>query len=353
MVDATEIINEIKEQEDKGLFKGLRKRRMAARDYSPSQKQVIHNIPFHIQNSLKITGEFKVLEKFQQMIIAGTGINAAAGDILKEYLKEYKYPMMINRDFSLPEHVNSKTLVIIASYSGDDEEAILCYRNALRKGCRIIGLSSGGRLLEALKRNNTEHIALPAKLPESTSFTYVFFPILRILENSHLIKSQKEFIDESIKALKKPELREMARQLYERLEDKIPMVYSSRKLSPVARYWKLQLNLTAKVPAFSSVFSDAVIEINAYTKNQWDFYLVFLRDEDEEKEVIKSMSVAKNIIKNKGHGTTEIMIKGTNPLTRIISAVHIADFASYFLSEYYKTEEDLLEKYRAEYKATI
>ncbi len=351
MVDTSKLIDDIKQQEQKGLFRGLRKRKQMADKYRPTQKSIIQNLPFHIQNALKLTGEFKLLDRFEKIVIAGIGINAQAGEILREYLSEYRFDMRVVRDFSLPEDVDAKTLAVIASYTGNDEEAISCYKNALRKGCRIVGLSSGGRLVEGFTRNNTEHIILPKNLVESTTLCYILFPLIAILENSSLIKPQKEIMDETIKSLKSQELRDMAKVLYEKLRDRVPVIYSSPELSVITNYWKMQFNLNAKIPCFSGVFSDAAYsDLNAYIKDIWDFYLVFIRDQGDSDLINKSMATAKKIIRNKGHGTTEILIKGTNKLSRLMTCAFIADITSYYLSEYYKIEEDLVQKYREEFK---
>ena len=350
MVETTDIINDLKSQEKRGSFLGLRKRKQMIENYKPSQKDMINRLPAHIKNAIKLTGEFKILEKFDSIIIAGIGINARAGDIVREYIAEYDYKVKVVKDFSLPENVNNQTLVFIASYNGNDEEAIACYKNAL-KGCKIIGITSGGRLADGFSRNNTEHILVTKNLVESATLVYILFPIIQILDNSQLIKSQKEIISQTLNAMKSQNLKDMAKQLYEKLQDKIPIIYSSKELSVITKYWKQQININSKVPCFTGVFSDvAYTELNSYTKNQWDFYLVFIRDQQDSKEVIKSMSTAKKIIKNKNHGTTEIMIKGSNKLSRLMSCAYIADFVSYFLGEYYSIEEDLVEKYRIEFK---
>lgn len=348
-VDAAELVKEIKEQEKKGIFKSLRKQE---KPQKKSLRNLIQNAPFHIHNAIKLTGEFKSLHPFDRLIVSGVGVNAVAGELLAAYIRDYNYPVVVNREHSMPEWANSKSLAIIASFSGNDDEALLSYRSALRKGCRIIGLASGGRLLEAFKKNSTEHIMLP-EIMESCALPYIFFPMLRILENSKLVRPQTEAVEETLKALRKPDILEMAKQLYEKLQDRIPIIYCSVRLRPVAKYWKLQFNTISKVPAFIGVYSDSYHELNSYCRDQWDFYAVFLRDDSESPEIVKSMAAAKKIIRNKGHGTTEIVVKGTNLLTKYISAAHIADHASLLLSEYYKFEEDLVAQYRKDYKAMI
>ena len=44
----------------------------------------------------------------------------------------------------MPEYIDKNSLVFIISYSGNTEETINMYRNAVRKGCQIVVISSGG-----------------------------------------------------------------------------------------------------------------------------------------------------------------------------------------------------------------
>jgi glucose/mannose-6-phosphate isomerase len=347
MADASGIISEIKHQEKTGFFQSLRKKALAEKANRPDHRMIVQNLPFHIQNALKVAGAWGVHEPVDRIIIAGAGVNAIAGDLVRAHLEDYRHYSSVKREFILPDNVNSKTLVIVASYSGNDPEPLSCYRHALRKGCKVLGLTSGGRLLEALGKGSTERILLPESIPDESALVYIYYPILRVLENSGLIRSQKDHIEETMRSLRKPELSEMSRHLYEKLTDKIPIIFCSPRYAPVAEYWKYQFNVTARVPAFYNVFSDAAYsDLAGYAKDFWDFYTVFLTDQEDDADIQKSMLTAKKIIKNRGHGCTEIMVKGTNLMTRMLSAVSIADQTAIPLSDYYRIEADLISQYR-------
>jgi len=349
MVNAADLLEQIEQQEKKGFFRSLRQRQIARDKFVATQMTVLGHLPFHIKNALKITGEFKLLDSFEKIALCGTGTNSVACAMLKSYLSYTKLDIEVCPGFDFDG--DAKTAVFLVSYSGDDEQAIACYKAALRKGSKIIGITSGGRLLDGFKRNNTEHIVLPSKLVESTTLVYLFFPMLAVLDNSKLVPAQKKRIEETLRALLKPEIKELAKQLYEKLQDKIPIIYSSEAFEPVARHWKMQFNLNSKIPAFCATVSDAVAELNSYVKDLWDFYVIFLSDQEDEKEIRKTIAAAKNIIRNKSYGTTEMNVKGTNMLTRYISAAFIGEYTSYFLSQYYKLDEDLVAKFRSQYKS--
>jgi glucose/mannose-6-phosphate isomerase len=347
MVDASSMIREIAQQEKTGLFQSLRKRVMSEKSNLPTHKSIVQNLAFHIQNALKVTGEWGINQPIDRIIIAGAGIQAISGDLVRTHLEDYKLDIGVKREFTLPENINERTLIIVASYSGNDPEPLSCYRYALRKGCKIIGLTSGGRLLDALGKGSSERILLPEHIPLESVLCYMYFPIIRMLENSRLIRPQKDHIEETIRAIRKPELSEMSRHVYEKLGDKIPVIFCSPRLAPVAEYWKYQFNVTSKIPSFYNVFSDAAYsDLSGYAKEFWDFYTVLLCDQEDNADIQKSMASAKKIIKNRGHGCTEILIKGTNLMTRMLSAVLIADRTALLLSDYYHIETDLLAQYR-------
>lgn len=86
------------------------------------------------------------------IIFCGMGGSAYGARIIKSlFPSELKIPVDIISDYHIPFYANENTLVIIASYSGGTEEALSCADEAINKKCRIIGISSGGKLSQKLK----------------------------------------------------------------------------------------------------------------------------------------------------------------------------------------------------------
>ena len=72
--------------------------------------------------------------------------------------------------------------------------------------------------------------------------------------------------------------------------------------------------------------------------NSKNFYVIFIKDEDDYHKIKKRMQLTKDIIKKKGVSVTEIVLTGNSLLTEILSAIYISDFTSYFLALKYETD---------------
>ncbi|MFW6383340.1 MAG: hypothetical protein ACOCZQ_01715, partial [Nanoarchaeota archaeon] len=79
---AAEIIEQIKEEEQKGFFK----RRKSEGKKPESMKTYILELPFHLQNAIKIVGEYSYLKKVNRIILCGVGPGEVASNLVKNYL---------------------------------------------------------------------------------------------------------------------------------------------------------------------------------------------------------------------------------------------------------------------------
>ncbi|MEJ2506820.1 MAG: bifunctional phosphoglucose/phosphomannose isomerase, partial [Ignavibacteriaceae bacterium] len=101
------------------------------------------------------------VNKLENIVISGMGGSAISGDLLKCFLHdEIKIPLIVNRDYSIPNYADSKTLVIISSYSGNTEESISSLQDSLNKKCSIVAISTGGKVKEIAHQNNLPWIKL-------------------------------------------------------------------------------------------------------------------------------------------------------------------------------------------------
>src|SRR3989344_4121799 len=83
---------------------------------------------------------------FEKIVFCGTGGSVVVGDFIKDLLKyDYDKPIEVFVDYRLPKVVDEKTLVIFISYSGNTEEPLNQFVEALNRKCKIIGVTSGGK----------------------------------------------------------------------------------------------------------------------------------------------------------------------------------------------------------------
>ncbi|MFH1440278.1 MAG: bifunctional phosphoglucose/phosphomannose isomerase [Candidatus Woesearchaeota archaeon] len=297
-------------------------------------RQVILDMPKHIVDAISIVKDFKVDALVNSVIITGMGGSAIAGDVLKTYLSDItNIRIEVNRAYELPRWADDNTLVIVSSYSGNTEETVSAYRDAIRKKCKIMGVVTGGKLKELFNKNNHPLLLLPKGLQPRNAICYSFFTMLKVMENSGFIPKQTAYIKETINALKKPMLENAAKDLAKSLVGKIPLIYASERLNVVAYRWKSEFNENSKIHAFSNILPEFNHnELVGYTKKLADFHVIFLKDQDDNKHIKKRININKSLIKKAGVPVTEIGISGPDRMTRLFSAIFMGDMTSYYLA---------------------
>ena len=83
----------------------------------------------------------------RNVVIAGMGGSAIGGELLKDWLHDKaSIAIEVCRDYALPAYVDKNSLVIAVSYSGETEETLSAFLEALRRRCMVVTVSSGGHL---------------------------------------------------------------------------------------------------------------------------------------------------------------------------------------------------------------
>ena len=165
--------------------------------------KLICDLPNQINKAPSLLSQidFKIFDtKYDNIILTGMGGSAIAGELLKEYLKsELNIPLTVNRNYTLPNYVGPKTLVLACSYSGNTEETLASTKLALEKKAKVVGLSSGGSIEKLLHKKKMPFIKIPSGYPPRQALGYIFFPFLHFFQHIGLIipkqKDIKEFME--------------------------------------------------------------------------------------------------------------------------------------------------------------
>lgn len=290
----------------------------------------------------------ELFQKIEQIVICGLGGSAIGGDVLKALFgHKLEIPILVSRSYTLPQLVNRRTLTFIISYSGNTEETLSAYREAIEREIPLISICSGGKLKELSKKDKIPCLLVPSGMPPRTTLGYLLIPILQILERLRLIAAKNQDYDELLKTLNNirnkyaPEVpldKNPAKILSEKLLGKIPLIYGVEgKTDVVAHRFKTQFNENSKVFAFWDVFPELNHnEIVAWGKegrvNLEQFYPLFIRDAEEGKRIKKRIEVTQSIIRERKIEWEEIWTEGKNPLTRVLSAIYKGDWLSFYLA---------------------
>lgn len=304
--------------------------------------------PDYCQDAVNRAKQVKVPEKVKSknIIIAGMGGSAVGGEILQEWLREeLPIPVEVCKDYVLPAYANEDTLFFANSYSGNTEETLSAFVEAIRRRCTTITITSGGHLLSFSKKLQVPHLTIPTGLPPRVAIPYLFFSVPVLMERVGLLTSVEENLKEAIQVIKKvgeenspqtPTENNMAKKLALELVGTIPIIYGFRQYQAIARRLKTQFNENSKVPSKHDVFP----ELNhnetvgweapeALTKN---YSVILIRDPYEPPEIRHRIEATKSLALYKAKKVLEIHASGEGKLAKMFSVLRVGDFASVYLA---------------------
>ncbi len=297
--------------------------------------------------SLELHEKFKAMS-FKNVLFAGMGGSAIGAHILIDYLKhELKIPAVVNRDYTVPNFVDSSTLAICCSYSGNTEETISAYDEIKKRTSNVIVITSNGKLLKKSEEDGFLHIRIPSGYPPRSALGYSFFSLLLLCDNVGLFKVNIKDVDETIEMLKymcseKLGLdvkynSNLSKQIAYKCHRKFPIIYaSSDYMDAVALRWRTQFAENSKMLSSTHVFP----EMNHNEIVGWqfpdnllsEFIALFLRDRCEHSQVSKRIEITEDILQDNGFEVVEINSLGDSLLARLFSLIYIGDFVSFYLS---------------------
>jgi glucose/mannose-6-phosphate isomerase len=193
-----------------------------------------------------------------RIVIAGLDESAIAGEMLAALLADScKLPISVSRGYDLPAFASGpNSLIILIDHGGEAEEIFSVLEQADAHGAARLVLTSGGVLADyagaALWRYAHDG-------PARTAFGWQVGLLLALIDQLGLVPDLAANVAEAAALLRaerdaigleSPPVQNPAKRLAGQMIDRFPLIYGAGLFIPVARRWKSQLNLTAKVPAF-------------------------------------------------------------------------------------------------------
>lgn len=285
----------------------------------------------------------KYYKNVKRILICGMGGSAIAGDLIKT-LYENDIPITVIKDYNIPAYTDENTLGIVCSYSGNTAETVSCFKKLKEVGAQIAMLTSGG----ILKHYSNEEGYLIKELPHGyqprAAIGYLFFSLLKILEETSLVpdatvdvklaiinvKNKLQYINKDVE-----EKDNLAKKIAKKIHKKIPVIYSSNpKLYPLAYRFKCQFNENAKNHAFANTFSEMNHnEIEGWEgRNNEEVIPIFIRDYEEDKIYLKRLQVIQELFKKNKIEFLEIYTQGKTKLGKTFSTILMTDMISFYLA---------------------
>jgi glucose/mannose-6-phosphate isomerase len=307
--------------------------------------EIIDDLPQQIEEAIDLGSaadfEFKGIKN---VCIGGMGGSSIGGELLKTLSEKYsKIPFSVVRDYNLPRFVDSKTLMIIVSYSGNTEET-LSLMDQVGNKAKILCVTSNGVVEDRAKEENLPLITIPKGYPPRGAIAFLFFPVLEVLRKSGIIKLKKEDIEETIKVLSdnSETAKAWAEEISGKLKEKLPFVYSLYDFSVIARRWCTQINENSKSLAHFAVFS----ELNHNEIVGWEnpkeilkrIFIFILRDREESDQMKKRIEITTELIEDVAGEIMDVYAEGKSRLAKMFSLIQKGDYLSFYLARNYKVD---------------
>jgi glucose/mannose-6-phosphate isomerase len=279
------------------------------------------------------------------IIVAGMGGSAIGGELLKDWVRDKaQVPVEVNRDYALPAYANKKSLVLVVSYSGETEETLSAFLDALKRKCMIFCVSSGGSLLEFAEKLSVPYLRVPSGMPPRAALPYLFVPLLKSLEKTGVVSGVSGELSEAIQLLKratvenapeKPAKNNFTKTLASGINGTVPVVYGFGVFRSVAQRFKQQFNENSKVPSkwefFSELNHNEIVGWEKPEKLAECLSTLFIRDKSEPDAIRSRIEITKTLLPSASK-MFEMWTQGKGALARMLSTVCIGDFTSVYLA---------------------
>ncbi|NCN24631.1 bifunctional phosphoglucose/phosphomannose isomerase [Candidatus Berkelbacteria bacterium CG_4_9_14_3_um_filter_39_23] len=282
-----------------------------------------------------------------KIVLIGMGGSSMGAALAKTLVAQSaKIPLEIVRDYELPGYIDSKTLAIAISYSGETEETLSCALKAQKKDAKIITISSGGALESFAKKHRLPHYKINYGSQPRAALGYSYTAVCAILKKIRLLEINDDQIQKAVtqmkNAMKKiapevPTVQNQAKQLAERLYGKIPVIIGSGIMQEVARRYKGQFNENAKTASYF----EAIPEMNHNSLVGTEFpesinskiFVILLGSKfDNQRNNLRIDITAQILTKRRIQYEIIQPTPASNKIAEQLLSIHFGDYTSYYLA---------------------
>ena len=296
------------------------------------------------------TDAFQDVRDVRHIVVCGMGGSGVTGDVLSAAWSGMgQVPMVTAKGYALPFFCGPDTLVLAVSYSGNTEETLAAYHEAVGRSCNVVAIASGGRLEAAAREDGVPVVVVPSEvLAPRAALGYlvgaalgVFEAIGAALTGAEGARAAVEVSQRTLDPLAarlepaRPLEENPAKQVAAWLQDATPLVWGTEGVSEAAAVrWKTQLNENAKVPAFWSVIPELDHnEVEGWSGEEAQSHrIVVLRSGTEPSRLGVRVPATLEAMASVGLEAREVWAEGSTPLEQVLALIMVGDFVSIYLA---------------------
>lgn len=279
------------------------------------------------------------------VVVAGMGGSGVAGDMIRGlFAARIPVPVVVVKGYTLPEFCGRSSVVLAASFSGNTEETLSAYAQAVDRGCRVVAISAGGELASLARHDDVPHVPLrpDIPMPRAALGNLTAVPV-GVLEAMGLVPHVGPDLERAARLVDglaerlgpdRPVAENPAKELAAWIGGRTPVVWGSEGLAEAAALrWKSQVNENAKGPAFWSWFPELDHnDVEGWSAGTGAPYAgIVLRHRGEHPRTAARVAATLEAVADAGLEVRQVEAEGSTAFERLFSLVMLGDFATTYL----------------------
>jgi glucose/mannose-6-phosphate isomerase len=279
---------------------------------------------------------FVSYDQIDHILFAGMGGSGTLSDIFAAILSKTNLHVEVVKGYHLPKTVDSNTLVVTTSISGNTAETLDVLYSAAQQKCKLAAFSSGGKMSEFCSKNNILYNKINYIHSPRASFSIFLYSMLKALEP--ILPINKQDILESLDDLSRQNkiisstnltLDNPAISLAQWLK-KIPLIYYPWGLQAAAIRFKNSLQENAKI----HVIVEDVIEACHNGVVSWEresiVQPILIQGNDDHIKTKERWNILKKYFEHSGIKYRDVESINSNILSKLINLIYLFDYTSIY-----------------------
>lgn len=315
----------------------------------------IESLPGQIEQMIDEFHLSKVPKKTQNIdliVVSGMGgSNLGAGIIKSVFSDSLHQPLIVNAGYHVPKFVNSRTLYILSSFSGNTEETLACYTQAKKQHAKMSFITAKGKnnkLWSIMAKDKISGIIFdPRNNPSGQprmALGYSVFGLLTLLERQGLIKIKSTEIRDLLRGLRErnelygftnPSAKNPAKKIAKDIFGKMPILIGAEHLAGNLRALRNQFCENSKnfsdyliIPEMNHFALEGLVKPSANKGLVFVFFDSRLYSTANRKRMKLSQEVVKkNKIKTISHALT-----GKSELDQAFELLQLGSWITFYLA---------------------
>jgi glucose/mannose-6-phosphate isomerase len=272
---------------------------------------------------------------FSHVLIGGLGGSGIGGVIAKTWFSNrFPIPVEVVNNYELPGYINEKSLVILSSYSGNTEETLAMFEEAVSRKATVLVVSAGGRLTELAKEKGLLYYPVETGYQPRMALGYSLGFLLRILAEliGEDVHADMEAAADKLKH--NDHLKQTAINLQQKFQGSLNRRYtilSDAAFYGIAVRFAQQLNENAKQEAFVNLLPEANHNVIESYYGQLPSNFIVLNSNSNER--ISSRFDFVTALLERENNKVAIIETETFTLSTLFEVIHLLDWFSVNIAE--------------------